>query len=133
MIPLAEITGEKNSDAQTKYNRRIPLSQIVGDTAPQAEPEKTGDGFWDTAGNAFDWWKNNSLAGAGFLGGLLAETTGNVAESLGKEFPENSWRRNLLESAGNLAQDAADTMLDYGTKKVYTANGDNFGGAFANQ
>ncbi|MBQ4403219.1 MAG: hypothetical protein II857_02295 [Selenomonadaceae bacterium] len=28
-----------------------------------------------------------------------------------------SWRRSLLESAGNLAQDAADTMFDYGTKK----------------
>ncbi len=139
MIPLAEITGEKNSDAQTKYNRRIPLSQIVGDTAPQAEPEETGGGFWDTAKNLF----NFTPAGVAyniikspaphFAGGLLAETAGNVSERLGKEFPENSWRRRALDTASAFAQNITDAALQNAQNQLEVGNDNTFSGAIGNR
>ena len=61
------------------------------------------------------------MAGAGFLGGLVSETAGNILQNLG------------FEGAGAVSKNAADKMLDFATNNVDVANGDNFSGAFANQ
>ncbi|MBQ6298641.1 MAG: glucosaminidase domain-containing protein [Selenomonadaceae bacterium] len=139
MIPLSKITGKHSSSTQTKYNRRIPLSQIIGTTSPQAEPEETGGGFWDTTKNLF----NFTPAGVAynvidspvpyFAGGLLAETAGNVAERLGEEFPENSWRRRALDTASDFAQNITDAALKNAQNKVDVGDDDTFTGAIGNR
>ena len=132
MIPLEKITGEKNPSAQTRYNRQIPLSKIIDTPLPQEEPKDSG-GFFNTLGNAFDWWKGNSLAGAGYLGGLLSETAGNIYQGIGGQFDEGSLPRRALEGAGQISQSVADKLLDFGEKNFDVADESTAAGNLANQ
>lgn len=122
----------------------MKLKDFVRYTPPQkTSPEQSEDSgsFWDSAIDfAEKWILPTALPAVNFarssapalLGGTGAEIVGNVAKSLADNFPENSWRRNLLESISSGAQNVADTSLKIGSNKVEVGDNDTYRGSFGN-
>ena len=106
----------------------------VFDPTPKDETkqDENNEGTLGSIGNLLDWLARIGPSNTMLLGGAVAETAGNTLNKLGEYFPENSWRRNLLEGGGNFATDTAKSMLNRGYATAPNANPDNYSGAFAN-
>ena len=93
-------------------------------TPPETEPKESSGGFLDTAKKLFDFTPvgavYNFITGSAphFMGGAVAETTGNAAKRLGQEFLENSWWRRALDTVSDSAQKITDVALKNGRSRV---------------
>ena len=146
MIPLLKITGEENSERQIKYNRRIPLSKIIGDASPEKKSEDNVS-IWDMAlKSAQNALRATPLGIADLLlpdgitalaGGTGAEIIGNALQTLGDPDKTLAARYNptignAMRSGGNFMQDIADKALDYGQQQIQPGNFEDYTGSARN-
>ena len=124
-MKFGDLRRRGDSEPLSEESRPVKFGDLRPRNSPQAEPEKADGSILDTIGNAVDRWKDNSPAGAGFLGGLASETAGNILQGLGDNFGEDTWRRRALKGAGDLAQSAADEMLNFAANHFDVSNEDN--------
>ena len=99
----------------TKYELMLQRLNRINETYPapgqyvQTEPEKS------LAENFLDGLKTVplTLGALPFTGiGMVAEGLGNAADVVAETFPENSWRRDVMETARDASYGAADISTD---------------------
>ena len=128
--------GDLRPRGDSEFLPRERKAMTFGDLRPRnlsQETPKDNGGFLDSAINLGNWWKGNSLASAGYLGGLLSETAGNILQGIGEKFDEGTLPRRALEGAGQISQSVADKMLDFSEKNFDVADENTASGNIANQ